>query len=496
MPAGCIFADKGPAAFVADDDPEALLALLALTNSRAFALLVSLQMAFGSYEVGVIQRTPVPDLNPAQRTQLAQLARRAWSLKRTLDTTTETSHAFLLPLALRPRQGDFDPPAITAKLAAIQAEIDQIAFELYDFSPDDRALAMGGEAGGADTGAASPADETDDADDAPPPDTTEALEGLLSWAVGVAVGRFDWRLAIGERTAPAEPDPFDPLPARSPGMLPEGAAPFQTHPGILVDDPGHPLDLTRLVERVLERVEQPVPTDLRRWLQRKFFALHLQAYSKSRRKAPIFWPLATASGGYTLWLDYHRLTSQTLYTAVNDFVEPKLRQVTEALAGLRARPSRTQREEAELTEWLDLEVELRDFRERLLEIAKDWRPNHDDGVQITAAPLWSLFRLPKWRNTLQETWNQLAQGDFDWAHLALSYWPERVLGKCHQDRSLAIAHGVEADFWEQVEVPVTRGKKTTGATKLEWRPKALTAAALAALIRAIMADNGIQGRSA
>ncbi|HPA83047.1 MAG TPA: hypothetical protein PLS95_19675, partial [Thermoanaerobaculales bacterium] len=29
MPAGCIFADKGPAAFVAGDDPEALLALLA-----------------------------------------------------------------------------------------------------------------------------------------------------------------------------------------------------------------------------------------------------------------------------------------------------------------------------------------------------------------------------------------------------------------------------------------------------------------------------------
>jgi hypothetical protein len=62
MPAGCIFADKGPAAFVADDDPESLLALLALTNSRAFGLLVSLQMAFGSYEVGVIQKTPVPPL--------------------------------------------------------------------------------------------------------------------------------------------------------------------------------------------------------------------------------------------------------------------------------------------------------------------------------------------------------------------------------------------------------------------------------------------------
>ncbi|MGV8623820.1 hypothetical protein, partial [Pseudomonas aeruginosa] len=59
--------------------------------------------------------------------------------------------------------------------------------------------------------------------------------GLLSWAVGVAFGRFDWRLATSERAAPAEPEPFDPLPAKSPGMLPDGAAPFHAHAGILVD---------------------------------------------------------------------------------------------------------------------------------------------------------------------------------------------------------------------------------------------------------------------
>ena len=59
-------------------------------------------------------------------------------------------------------------------------------------------------------------------------------QGLLSWAVGVAFGRFDWRLATGERAAPPEPDPFDPLPAKSPGMLPDGAEPFhhaRRHPG-------------------------------------------------------------------------------------------------------------------------------------------------------------------------------------------------------------------------------------------------------------------------
>lgn len=134
MPRGCIFGHKGPAAFVANDDPEELLALLALTNSRAFGLLVSLQMAFGSYEVGVIQKTPVPTLTAEQSQSLAALARRAWSLKRNLDTVTETSHAFLLPAALRPRLGDYDPPAIEAELAHIQADIDALAFDLYGFT--------------------------------------------------------------------------------------------------------------------------------------------------------------------------------------------------------------------------------------------------------------------------------------------------------------------------------------------------------------------------
>ena len=45
MPAGCIFADKGPAAFVADDDSDALLSLCAVINSAPFKLLVELQLA-------------------------------------------------------------------------------------------------------------------------------------------------------------------------------------------------------------------------------------------------------------------------------------------------------------------------------------------------------------------------------------------------------------------------------------------------------------------
>ena len=559
MPSGCIFADKGPTAFVANDNPDELLALLALTNSRAFGLLVSLLMAFGSYEVGVIQKTPVPPLS-THLGQLSTLARRAWSLKRTLDTVNETSHAFLLPLALRQEVGRnkpapagvsgnatgqvpetvvarpysglqaditrpdpnpnavelvpppnggkseakgalggglsessvgagsepaptdtcphpnppplgegasrlnstplaFDPPTIEAELTRIQAEIDDIAFDLYGFSEADREMAMSGQSSLADENESLEADEDDEEDATGNSPLTTNHSPLLSWAVGVAFGRFDWRLATGERAMPPEPEPFDPLPAKSPGMLPDDAEPFHKHVGILVDDQGHPHDLAHLVEEVLARVDVAVPEDTRHWLQRDFFPFHLQRYSKSRRKAPIYWPLATATGSYALWIYYPKLNHQTLYTAINDFVEPKLKQVVDDVATLRNKAAARSRDDEKQFEVLQaFELELIELRDTLLKLAPSYKPNHDDGVQITAAPLWSLFRHKPWQKVLKETWAKLEKGDYDWAHLAMNYWPDRVREKCKTDKSLAIAHGLEYLYIE----PETQAKKGRG----------------------------------
>ncbi|MCY1190870.1 hypothetical protein D9M72_20930 [compost metagenome] len=469
MPKGCIFADKGPAAFVADDAPEALLALCGLANSQAFGLLVSLQLAAAdaaarSYEVGVIQKTPVADLGNEQQATLSSLARRGWSLKRTLDTVTEASHAFLLPAALRPRLGDYNVPAIEAELACIQAEIDAIAFDLYGFSDADRAAALG--SGDSQLAIDDPSDD-DEGDEDDAVDDAPSSDGLLSWAVGVAFGRFDWRLATGDRTAPSEPEPFDPLPAKSPGMLPDGGTPFYQHAGILVDDLGHPCDLARLIEQVLETVDAPVTEDVRRWLQKDFFAFHLKRYSKSRRKAPIYWPLTTASGSYTLWLYYPSLGDQTLFTAVNDFVDPKLEDVRKELQALRDKgASRSKEDEKRLEALASLEHELADLRDSLLEIAPNYRPHHDDGVQISAAPLWKLFRHKPWQKVLKDTWAKLEKGDYDWAHLAMNYWPERVREKCVTDKSLAIAHGLEHLYVEPEPTPKkTRGRKKAGSAE-------------------------------
>lgn len=422
MPAGCIFADKGPAAFVEGDDPDGLLTLLAVTNSAAFRRLVELQMAFGSYEVGVIQRTPVPDLSPSDTDRLAALARRAWSLKRDLDTATLTSHAFLLPALLQVDGEDLGTRVAvrvervqrTAQASTeIQAEIDARCFELYGFNAADRAAALGTASG---LVAALPgANEETQSDAADADNDSEGVAGcdpqtlcaeLFDWLVGVAFGRFDVRLATGDCSSPEDPEPFDPLPVCSPGMLQgddglplsptegrrlrtEGRYPLDTAwDGILVDDPEHPLDIERRVHDALaviwgdrtDTIQQEacellgLPT-LRDWFRRPagFFADHLKRYSKSRRQAPIYWPLSSPGGRYTLWLYYHRFSRDTLYRAleqVNEKVnyEERRLQLQRLTSDAGSNPGAAER--AALADQESFVTELRTFHEELARVAE------------------------------------------------------------------------------------------------------------------------------
>jgi hypothetical protein len=67
---------------------------------------------------------------------------------------------------------------------------------------------------------------------------------------------------------------------------------------------------------------------------------------------------------------------------------------------------------------------------------------------LTMAPLWRLVpQCRSWQKELKSRWNELVAGQYDWAHIAMHLWPERVVPKCAVDRSLAIAHGLEDVFW-------------------------------------------------
>jgi hypothetical protein len=226
----------------------------------------------------------------------------------------------------------------------------------------------------------------------------------------------------------------------------------------LYDDNGSSIEAA-----LLNHLKQPT---LRAYLsgQNGFFTEHLKRYTKSRREAPIYWQLSTTSGGYTLWVYYPGLTSQSLYVIINDFVEPKLQQVGRDVTSLRNKGSARTREDEKQFETLQaFELELIELRNTLLTLAPTYKPNHDDGVQISAAPLWPLFRHKSWQRVLKDTWAKLEKGDHDWAHLAMNYWPDRVHEKCKTDKSLAIAHGLEYLYVEpEVQPKKTRGRKKVG----------------------------------
>lgn len=185
-------------------------------------------MAFGSYEVGVIQRTPVPTANFSDEQSLAGYATLSWAEKRMLDSVESTSHAFVLPALLTESGATLAERAIAwadrvraseETVAAIQGEIDDLAFRLYGLDIVDRA-ALSATLDAASIGNAEAEIGEDEHEEATTAAAASALAAdLLAHALGTVLGRWDIRFATGEKPAPASPDPFAPLPVCPPGML-------------------------------------------------------------------------------------------------------------------------------------------------------------------------------------------------------------------------------------------------------------------------------------
>ncbi|RIK38881.1 MAG: BREX-1 system adenine-specific DNA-methyltransferase PglX [Chloroflexi bacterium] len=496
LPKNFIIGEKGPAVFPLDGyTPELVIGLL---NSRFINTLVHLQANAKQYDTGILEKLPWQDTERSNIEKIEQLTRMAIEIFRAQERFVETSALFtccftpgrgasLSEVTENARAKSIEDQAILLDcIAGINSTVDAI----YGFDSEDllTRLAFSEDASG--EGIEENEDEEAESDTKFSITSQGITAATASYLIGACFGRWDVCLALYKRLLPELPDPFAPLPVCPPGMLQNAqglpATPADvpadyplriSWPGILVDDEDHPEDIVRRVREALQ-VIWPANHDaiegeaceilgvrtLRDYFRKPaaFFADHLKRYSKSRRQAPVYWPLSTTSGSYTLWLYYHRLTGQTLYTCVNDFVDPKLKTVSEAASVLRQKSNRTRTEEKELEQLGDLALELQDFRAELLRIAAFWQPNLNDGVQITAAPLWRLFQHRGWQKRLKETWDKLAAGDYDWAHLAHTIWPDRVAAKCQTDKSLAIAHNLEHLY---VEPPAAAKKKARGRAK-------------------------------
>jgi hypothetical protein len=144
------------------------------------------------------------------------------------------------------------------------------------------------------------------------------------------------------------------------------------------------------------------------------------------------------------------MTRDSLLTIQNDVVRPKLATEERRLASLVTQGGETPsaRERAEIATQESLVGELRTLADEVTRVAPLWNPDLDDGIVLVLAPLWRLVPTHKaWQKELRTKWDELVAGKYDWAHVAMHLWPERVVPKCATDRSLAIAHGLEDVFW-------------------------------------------------
>jgi hypothetical protein len=196
--------------------------------------------------------------------------------------------------------------------------------------------------------------------------------------------------------------------------------------------------------------------DLNTWIRTSAFAMHESIYSKR----PIYFPLVSAKKSFFLWVNIHQWHDGTLNSILANYLTPDSSLLDSRIKRLREdRQSITdsrelnaiEKEIADLDKLLDelqvfiakvTQLATRGPAPELQEIEAPYVMDLDDGVMVNSSALWELV-LPLWKDP-KKWWASLStpkgKKDFDWSHLAIRYWPERVMEKVKQDPSLAVAH--------------------------------------------------------
>ena len=415
-----------------------LFEVLSVFNSTVAKYLLGALNPTIHYQVGDIERLPIPD-QPSKT--LNAMVVEAIGLVKQDSAGSEITYDFIHP-PLSVSQVD----ERHARLRGIEEEIDKEVTLLYGLTEVDR-LSLKAELEGAVS--------TTNGEDAP--ESAWSVPALarawISYAFGAVFGRYDIGQAEGlgrgyfdEETA-----------AAILALMDEDA--------VMMSEAGHPQDITARTLRCLElmRGKEPAhtlirevagsdgdPEELLRGFVDRFtgkpeislWRHHFQLY----RKRPIFWPLQSPKRKFTVWVFQERFTTDTLFKVRSEFVDPKIRWLEarirefkeKAEASTGAEKRRAETEASQLSDILD---DVQEFSKRLdAVIQRGYTPHIDDGVLINASPLWEL--LPSWPDT-KKAWQELEKGKYDWARQAMDYWPDRVREKCKTNKSFAIAHGLE-----------------------------------------------------
>ena len=303
-------------------------------------------------------------------------------------------------------------------------------------------------------------------------DKKTMAQEMVMELVGMAFGRWDTAFAKGEKAIPAFDDVFDALPFMPVVSQGEEPCPAQLavpSDGIMTNEEESPLCLASHVREVMillwgdraddmeyELCQLIGCKSLQAYLSSPtgFFDYHFKRYTKSRRKAPIYWLIASEDGTVDYWIYYPKLSKNTLPQLIIQLRE-KGEQLRTRLNAALAAHDKTQE-----TQMRAKQEQVEGMMEKLNRIIEaGYVPNHDDGVPVTAAPLQHLAASRLWRTECEKNMELLAKGDYDWCHLAMSMYPARVAQKAKKDWCMALTHGLEHICENKPKEKKTRKKK-------------------------------------
>ena len=397
LPEGCVFGHKGPA--VIPTDPNTTFYVLGIANSAPAEFILRGLMSFGSWEVGVVKRLPIPRASAAQMRCVGQLAQSIHDAKREWDRGNELATSFERPWVLWTAECEPLSRALDSVLAVeaaterkIQTTYRHLNIEscrLYGIPDDTRAL-------------------IEEALSERPPEILwshmerktaeqkrmEHVWRLLSYAV--------------KRVVEADED----------GIVP--FAPLSDEAGLLERVHG---ELARLFpDQDVSRVEVEVTNELKRkvrgykhassigdWLDSTYFSYHVSLCNKR----PIIWHIASSHGSsdaaFGALCHYHKFDANRMAKLragyLRDAIETFRREA--ALADREGRAEDRVEWQAKLEETQALDRRLQAVQEghheepeggdsdyRILTPWKSpadrpqgWVPDIDDGVKVNIEPL-------------------------------------------------------------------------------------------------------------
>jgi hypothetical protein len=441
-PGGFIFDVSGSSVF--PGDPQLVLAVMNSTGAQYARKLLNPTL---HVQVGDLARLPLP-LHSSPLLQ--DSATRAITVAQADSREDETTYDFVEPPAWP--NGVEQVAARHRDLAELEKEIDEEVYRLYEISREDRRaieeeLAAVPVADDSEEGDAEGDDESTDEEASL---TVEELaQWWVSYAVGLALGRFDRA----------------------------GMEHLIDTDGVMVIQHDHPDDLAQRVVDILSAIHRDGEASrivqtaiggngnlrdaIANYLLGPFFKAHVKRY----RKRPVYWLLQSQKQNYSIYVFHERASDQTLALLQGTrYLGGRTFQVNQLLQEAKRREATSEgREKARWRkEAQELAEELADLEalDKAIETTNSehivnadgesatarWIPEFDDGVLLNAAPLYRL--TPAWKKAdakldLSKAWKTLKDGEYPWTKTAMRYWPRETLAACKDNKSYRIAHGLE-----------------------------------------------------